>query len=533
MSGYYRSSYTSSNNGGGIIRQFLLLLIVGSVLGYLLYQGWLFIQVRDTFPAGTLIGNVEVSGLSPQQAYERVDGAYHRPVMALHGEETVEVLPLDVGFVINTEGMIAEATEKLTETPYWERYIAFVLTQPLEPLTVRLRASHDPTAVREIIGLIANLLDQPAVSPQLLTDTGFIQMGHDGFRTDIETSAQNLEEALYRPNRRTANMITEAETASQLDSNFLEEHLRAQLQGFDGIGSLYILDLQTGDEVAINADVAVSGLSMVKIAIMLETFRRVNMPLDFDTDKLLHETAIYSGNYSANLLLDIVAQQDNAYLGVDLLTESMRRLGLESTFIATPYEEPPRPGKSTYFTPANSRTDIYMRPDPAMQTTAEEMGLLLAMIYDCSKGGGTLLVIYPDELTPQECQYILDLLVLNIEGNLIRFGVPHDVPVAHKHGWAYNTHGDAGVVFSPGGDYVIVQYVHQDSDWLNAGVSFPLLRELSRSVYNYFNVDNPYVDHKRAQKAAGKYALELVTAKIEAQAEAQLEAEMEAGASDG
>ena len=515
------------------MRQFLLLLIVGGVLGYLLYQGWLFVQVRDTFPVGTLIGNVEVSGLSPQQAYERVEGAYNRPVMAIHGAESIEVLPADMGFIINTEGMIAEATEKLAETPYWERYIAFVLTQPLEPLTVRLRASHDPTAVRDMVGMIANLLDKPAVSPQLLTDTGFIQTGEDGFRTDIETSAQNIEEALYRPNRRMADMVIETEVASQLDSRFLEEHLRAQLQGFDGIGSLYILDLQTGDEVAINADAAVSGLSMVKIAIMLEVFRRVNMPLDFDTDKLLHETAIYSGNYSANLLLDTVAQQDNAYLGVDVLTESMRRLGLESTFIATPYEEPPRPGKSTYVTPANSRNDIYLDPDPAMQTTAEEMGLLLAMIYDCAQGGGTLLAVYPDQLAPEECQYLLDLMVLNIDGNLIRFGVPESVPVAHKHGWAYNTHGDAGVVFSPGGDYVIVQYLHQDSDWLNAGVSFPLLRELSRSVYNYFNLDKPYVDHKRAQKAAGKYALDLVMTKIEAEVEIEFETETEAGASDG
>jgi beta-lactamase class A len=226
--------------------------------------------------------------------------------------------------------------------------------------------------------------------------------------------------------------------------------------------------------------------------------------------KLLDETAIYSGNYSANLLLDIVAGQDNAYLGVDVLTESMHRLGLVNTFIVTPYEEKPRPGKTTYITPANSRTDINLDPDPAMQTTAEEMGSLLAMIYYCSKGGGALLAAYPEELTPEECQLLLDRMVLNTEGNLIRFGVPEDVPVAHKHGWAYNTHGDVGIVFSPGGDYVIAQYLHQDSDWLNAGVSFPLLREISRSVYNFFNVDNPYVDHKRAQKAAGKFAIEKV-----------------------
>ena len=150
-----------------------------------------------------------------------------------------------------------------------------------------------------------------------------------------------------------------------------------------------------------------------------------------------------------------------------------------------------------------------------MQTTAEEMGQLLSMIYYCTQGGGALIAAYPDQLTPEECQLLLDTMVLNTEGNLIRFGVPETVSVAHKHGWAYNTHGDAGIVFSPGGDYVIVQYLYQNSDWLNAGVSFPLLRELSRSVYNFFNMETPYVDHKRGQKAAGKAAIETVIAQIE------------------
>ena len=83
---------------------------------------------------------------------------------------------------------------------------------------------------------------------------------------------------------------------------------------------------------------------------MIETFRAVDGPLNSDQKKLLDQTAIFSGNYSANLLLDVVAGQDNAYLGVDILTQSMHRLGLENTFIATPYEERPRPERQTYIT---------------------------------------------------------------------------------------------------------------------------------------------------------------------------------------
>jgi hypothetical protein len=129
------------------------------------------------------------------------------------------------------------------------------------------------------------------------------------------------------------------------------------------------------------------------------------------------------------------------------------------------------------------------------------------MIYYCANGGGTLLAVFPGQLTPTECQAILDVISLNDEGNLIRFGVPEGVIVAHKHGWAGNTHGDAGIVYSPHGDYVIVEYLAQpESDWLVHEISFPILREVSRTVYNYFNHEEPYLEGDRALPEIGAEA---------------------------
>jgi hypothetical protein len=162
--------------------------------------------------------------------------------------------------------------------------------------------------------------------------------------------------------------------------------------------------------------------------------------------------------------------------------------------MAVPYDASPPPYRqTTYVTPANSRTDIEVELDSTMQSTAEEIGTLLSMIYQCSKGGGALIAAYPEEITSNECQAIIDLMVLNEEGNLIRFGVPDGTPVSHKHGWAQGTHADAGIVLSPGGDFVIVEYLHQPGEWLVADVSFPILREIARATYNYFNMDNPYL----------------------------------------
>jgi hypothetical protein len=84
-------------------------------------------------------------------------------------------------------------------------------------------------------------------------------------------------------------------------------------------------------------------------------------------------------------------------------------------------------------------------------------------------------------------------MVLNEEGNLIRYGVPNGTVVSHKHGWAQATHGDAGIVYTPGGDFVIVEYLSVPGDWLVADISFPILREIARATYNYFNLDAPYM----------------------------------------
>jgi len=237
-----------------------------------------------------------------------------------------------------------------------------------------------------------------------------------------------------------------------------------------------------------------SGMSVVKVPIALETFRTLEDNLSLEQQKLISETlVVQSGNFSANLLLDVIAGEDNAFLGADILTESMQKLGLENTFIAVPYEERARPGRATYETTANSVEGLLTLPDPAMQTTAEDMGTLLAMLYRCAEdGGGAFAVAYEGEITQEECRLLVEYMDLNHIGSLIEEGVPDTVSVAHKHGWISDTHGDAGIVYSPGGDYVIVTFMYKP-EWLEWEISSPLLADISRATYNFFNFDDPYL----------------------------------------
>ncbi len=236
----------------------------------------------------------------------------------------------------------------------------------------------------------------------------------------------------------------------------------------------------------------------MKLPVVLETYRTLDGSPSISQTQLIAETLTGMEGDDANRLLNIIAGQDNPHLGAEIMTESLWQLGLLNSFMATPYELPARAGRQTYDTPANSLEVKLTAPDPAMQTTAEDMGTLLAMLYYCAvSDGGTLRAAFPEQVTQSECQQILEQMQLNRIGSLIEEGVPSEVPVAHRHSWVGDTHADAGIVFSPGGEYVLVQIFYQ-ADWLPWEVSSPLMAQISRATYNYFNFADPYLDNSRA-----------------------------------
>jgi hypothetical protein len=178
----------------------------------------------------------------------------------------------------------------------------------------------------------------------------------------------------------------------------------------------------------------------------------------------------------------------NPERGPLMVTETLRELGLESTFLAGYF----RLGAGllqVFRTPGNQRQDINTNPDIYNQTTASEMGMLLADLYFCERGGGTLLAVFPQEIRPEECRTILSLLSENRIGVLIEAGVPEGTRVAHKHGWTESpltTLADAGIVFSPDGPYVLSIYIWNDTEMIWDPTS-RMVADLSRAVYNYFN----------------------------------------------
>ena len=123
------------------------------------------------------------------------------------------------------------------------------------------------------------------------------------------------------------------------------------------------------------------------------------------------------------------------------------------------------------------------------------MGSLLDDIYECAQnGGGTFAAVFGDKITQGECRSMITYLTRNEQPGLLREGLPEGTQIAHKHGWTSNTTdqtinfiADAGIIYTPGGNYILAVYTADDHQiiWDNGN---KLLADLSRAVYNYYNL---------------------------------------------
>jgi hypothetical protein len=173
----------------------------------------------------------------------------------------------------------------------------------------------------------------------------------------------------------------------------------------------------------------------------------------------------------------------------------MQALGLENTFWSGHFYQG-APLLAVIETPANQRQDLTTFPDIYNQTTASDMGMLLEDLYQCAEsGGGALVAVFPEQITQNECQTIISYLQSNKIGVLIEAGVPETTAIAHKHGWVpingiLYVIADAGIIYTPGGNYVFVVFTHHPEQLLWDPIS-SLVAQLSEAVYNFYNLPEP------------------------------------------
>ncbi|HLA43501.1 MAG TPA: hypothetical protein VJZ27_08710, partial [Aggregatilineales bacterium] len=64
-----------------------------------------------------------------------------------------------------------------------------------------------------------------------------------------------------------------------------------------------------------------------------------------------------------------------------------------------------------------------------------DMGTMLELIYDCAMFGGGLRAVYPEDITQDECQQMIEVLTGVRFSRFSELGVPEGVEIAHKVGY--------------------------------------------------------------------------------------------------
>jgi len=320
---------------------------------------------------------------------------------------------------------------------------------------------------------------------------------------DIPRATQLIEDTLRSPTSRVVSLSFSQVTTLRPTFENLEILLKQIIttSSFDGVIGIYMLDLQTGQEIhfalnqgqeiSVQPDVAFTASSTIKIPILVSYYiKNGSAPIDDQTQALIAEMIRKSDNNASDAMMNRI----DINTGPLIISQDMQTIGLQDTFLAG-FFAPGSPLLRTFNTPANSRNDVSTDPDTYNQTTPLDMGMLLADLYQCASptGGGALIAAFPDKITPQICQQIINYLSTDKIGVLIEAGVPEGTQIAHKHGWITNNDGvirnfsDAAIVYSSGGNFILSVYAYHPVQIVFDQAN-ELFAKLGQSVYNFYNL---------------------------------------------
>jgi beta-lactamase class A len=428
---------------------------------------------------------------------------YSTPVELQYKAEIIHLYPTNVGFQLNLESMLAEADLQKVSESFWVNFWKYLWGAQISTQDVPLDVSFSEALLRSYLDQeIGSRYDSPPSPARPVPGSLDFELGDPGTTIDIDEAVFDIGSALQSPEQRTVFLPLQQSAAARPSLQNLQILLQQtiDLAGYDGLAGVYLLDLQTaqelhflyqnGENISPEPDVAFTAGSIIKIPIMVSAFRRLGSDMDAEAARLLENMIIQSGNDPADWIMEQYIDEARGPLEV---TADAQALGLENTFIAGHF----RLGSelmARFETPANSRPDVNTDPDIYNQTTLSDMGMLLSDIYLCAEtGGSTLLAVFPTEITQDECRQMIDLLAQNLLPSLITAGLPEGTRIAHKHGWTpdftgvINTIGDAAIVFSPSGDYVLVIFFYHPVQLVWDPIS-ALIADLSEAIYNYYNL---------------------------------------------
>lgn len=267
----------------------------------------------------------------------------------------------------------------------------------------------------------------------------------------------------------------------------LQQKLEALIDDFKGEAGIYVKNLETSKEIAINADTIFPTASIVKVPILMKIFDEIEKgDLNYN-DTLVYSTdRIYGGSglmqfYKDSTKTDLrtlvalmISYSDNVTSlwnqelagGGGAINELMAELGLEHTRV-------------------NSRTDGREKDWEKYgwgQTTPREMASILVEIRN------------RELISPAASDEMYRLLGNSFYQDYALSQIPPYVQAAAKQGMVNKSRSELFMVNAPSGDYVcyIATKNNEDESWEDGNEAWELQRKISALLWNYFEPNSDW-----------------------------------------
>lgn len=278
---------------------------------------------------------------------------------------------------------------------------------------------------------------------------------------------------------------------AQKQDKVLTKKLGGLLEGFEGEAGIYVRHLRTGKTVAINADTIFPTASMIKIPITIGVFNKIEKgELAYDSILTYHDSLLYAGED----ILGSFKSGEKISLGkvmMLMITTSDNTASLWSQHLAGTGTEINAwlEANGLVHTRVNSRTPGREEDRSKYgwgQTTPREMAELVVKI----KEGKVI--------SPRASERIYRNLIRIYWDRESLSQIPPYVQAASKTGSLDQSKSEVVLVNAPHGDYVfcVITKNQQDQRWIRENAGYTLLRNVSKTLWQYFEPDSKWTAAK-------------------------------------
>ncbi len=253
----------------------------------------------------------------------------------------------------------------------------------------------------------------------------------------------------------------------------LEPQIEVMLSGYEGEWSVYVKNLNTQEEFAVN-NTPLYSASLIKAFVMAKTYENMDTVLEHEAkkmnakpedaavqkkvDDLLWNMITVSDNESCNELARLQSESGDFLEGAKAVNRYIRKEGYADTTLQSTLH----PSSS----PALSLGEHNM-------TTVKDCGLLLERIF---KG---------ECVSPEASEKMLNLLLNQQNLTKIPVAVDENIAIANKTGETDSDQHDMAIVYGPKTTYILCV---MSQDWTDGNAAIGNIREISKVVYNYLNL---------------------------------------------